>query len=61
MTLKLLQGVYTDTCFATDAPAMGCDRFCRSYQRHVLVTGAASKVGHKAAETVEVDWSGPTM
>src|SRR5699024_664285 len=30
-------------------------------QRHVLVTGAASRVGHKAAQTIEVDWSGPTM
>ena len=27
---------------------MGYDRFCRTYQRHVLVTGAASRVGHKA-------------
>ena len=40
---------------------MGYDRFCRTYQRHVLVTGAASRVGHKAAQSVEVDWSGPTM
>lgn len=40
---------------------MGYDRFCRTYQRHVLVTGAASRVGHKAGQTVEVDWSGPTM
>lgn len=61
VTLKLLHGEYTDTCFATGVPAMGYDRFCRTYQRHVLVTGAASRVGHKAAQTVEVDWSGPTM
>jgi hypothetical protein len=40
---------------------MGYDRFCRTYQRHVLVTGVASRVGHKAAQSVEVDWSGPTM
>ncbi len=33
----------------------------RTYQRHVLVTGAASRVGHKAAQSVEADWSGPTM
>ena len=26
-----------------------------------MVTGAASRVGHKAGGTVEVDWSGPTM
>ncbi|MDN6521611.1 MAG: IS21 family transposase, partial [Yaniella sp.] len=61
VTLKLLHGEYTDTCLTTGAPAMGYDRFCRTYQRHVLVTGAASRVGHKAGQTVEVDWSGPTM
>lgn len=40
---------------------MGYDRFCKSYQRHVLVIGAASRVGHKAGQTVGVDWSGKTM
>lgn len=61
VTLKLLHGEYADECAAAGAPAMGYDRFCRTYQRHVLVTGAASRVGHKAGQTVEVDWSGPTM
>ncbi|MCT2107355.1 integrase [Dietzia sp. HMSC21D01] len=61
VTLKLLHGEYTDQCSASKAPAMGYDRWCKTYQRHVMVTGAASRVGHKAAQTVEVDWSGPTM
>lgn len=61
VTLKLLHGEYADECASTGSPAMGYDRFCRTYQRHVLVTGAASRVGHKAGQTVEVDWSGPTM
>lgn len=61
VTLKLLHGEYTDACTAGGDPAMGYDRFCKTYQRHVLITGAASRVGHKAAQTVEVDWSGPTM
>lgn len=61
VTLKLLHSEYTDDCIAARAPAMGYDRFCRTYQRYILVTGAASRVGHKAAQTVEVDWSGPTM
>ena len=61
VTLKLLHGEYTDSCAKGGEPAMGYDRFCRTYQRHVLVTGVASRVGHKAAQTVEVDWSGPTM
>ena len=61
VTLKLLHGEYADGCAVKGDPAMGYDRFCRTYQRHVMVTGAASRVGHKAAQTVEVDWSGPTM
>lgn len=61
VTLKLLHGEYADACATAGDPAMGYDRFCKTYQRHVMVTGAASRVGHKAAQTVEVDWSGPTM
>jgi transposase len=61
VTLKLLHGEYADSRTAAGEPVMGYDRFCRTYQRHVLVTGVASRVGHKAAQTVEVDWSGPTM
>lgn len=58
VTLKLLHGEYADSCAAAGEPTMGYDRFCRTYQRHVLVTGTASRVGHKAGQTVEVDWSG---
>ena len=61
VTLKLLHGEYVDACRSGGEPAMGYDRFCKSYQRHVLITGAASRVGHKAGQTVEVDWSGKTM
>jgi transposase len=61
VTLKLLHGEYVDRCRAAAETAMGYDRFCKNYQQHVLVIGAASRVGHKAGQTVEVDWSGPTM
>ena len=61
VTLKLLHGEYVDSCRARGETAMGYDRFCKTYQRHVLVIGAASRVGHKAGQTVEVDWSGKTM
>ncbi|HAJ17388.1 MAG TPA: IS21 family transposase, partial [Microbacterium sp.] len=61
VTLKLLHGEYVDACRAKSETAMGYDRFCKTYQRHVLVIGAASRVGHKAGQTVEVDWSGKTM
>ncbi len=61
VTLKLLHGEYVDACRADGSPAMGYDRFCKTYQRHVLITGAASRVGHTAGQSVEVDWSGKTM
>lgn len=61
VTLKLLHGEYRDGAAAAGTPAMGCDRFCKTYQRHVLVAGLASRVGHKAGQSVEVDWSGKTM
>jgi transposase len=61
VTLKLLHQEYLDACTSAGDPAMGYDRFCKTYQRHVFVTGAASRVGHKAGQSVEVDWSGPTM
>lgn len=61
VTLKLLHGEYVDRCRAEGATAMGYDRFCKNYAQHVLVAGAASRVGHKAGQSVEVDWSGPTM
>ena len=41
VTLKLLHGEYVDGCAARGEPAMGYDRFCKTYQRHVLVAGAA--------------------
>lgn len=61
VTLKLLHGEYADECSAARQPAMSYDRFCKTYQRHVLIIGAASRVGYKAGVSVEVDWSGPTM
>ena len=61
VTLKLLHGEYVDGCAVSGGPAMSYDRFCKTYARHTLITGAASRVGHKAGQTVEVDWSGPTM
>lgn len=61
VTLKLLHGEYRDGCAASGGPSMSYDRFCKAYARHTMITGAASRVGHKAGQTVEVDWSGPTM
>lgn len=61
VTLKLLHAEYLDRCRAEGATSMGYDRFCKNYAQYARVAGVTSRVGHKAGQTVEVDWSGPTM
>ena len=60
VTLKLLHQEYVDAASMEQA-TMSYDRFCRLYAEHAAVSGATSRVGHKAGRSIEVDWSGPTM
>lgn len=60
-TLKLLHAEYVDRCRSAGVTAMGYDRFCKNYAQYARAAGVTSRVGHKAGQTVEVDWSGPTM
>lgn len=61
VTLKLLHAEYVDQCRSAGVTAMGYDRFCKNYAQYARAAGVTSRVGHKAGQTVEVDWSGPTM
>ncbi|GAA3870622.1 hypothetical protein GCM10022381_12240 [Leifsonia kafniensis] len=61
VTLKLLHQEYVDTSGRAGQATMSYDRFCRLYGEHAAVSGATSRVGHKAGRSIEVDWSGPTM
>lgn len=61
VTLKLLHQEYVDASGRAGQAAMSYGRFCRLYGDHAMVTGASSRVGHKAGRSIEVDWSGPTM
>ncbi|WP_026551086.1 IS21 family transposase [Arthrobacter sp. Br18] len=61
VTLKLLHQEYVDTTAQAGQAVMSYDRFCRLYGDYAAVTGASSRVGHKAGRSIEVDWSGPTM
>lgn len=61
VTLKLLHAEYLDQCQANGSTAMGYDRFCKTYAQYARAAGVTSRVGHKAGQAVEVDWSGPTM
>ena len=60
VTLKLLHQEYVDATSMAQA-TMSYDRFCRLYGDYAAVSGATSRVGHKAGRSIEVDWSGPTM
>jgi transposase len=60
VTLKLLHQEYVDASGPAQA-VMSYDRFCRLYGDYSAVSGATSRVGHKAGRSIEVDWSGPTM
>ena len=60
VTLKLLHQEYVDTSGQAQA-VMSYDRFCRLYGDYAAVSGATSRVGHKAGRSIEVGWSGPTM
>ena len=61
VTLRLLHREYRDSCRAEGRPAMGYDRFCKLYARHVARLGVTSRVERKAGRSIEVDWAGPTM
>ncbi|TFC33906.1 IS21 family transposase [Cryobacterium sp. MDB1-18-2] len=61
VTLKLLHQEYVDASTGAGQARMSYDRFCRLYGDYAAVTGATSRVGHKAGRSIEVDWSGPTM
>lgn len=61
VTLKLLHAEYLDHCRQAGAAGMGYDRFCKTYAAYTRAQGVTSRVGHKAGQTIEVDWSGPTM
>lgn len=61
VTLKLLHQEYVDTSGRAGQATMSYDRFCRLYGGYAAVSGATSRVGHKAGRSIEVDWSGPTM
>ena len=61
VTLKLLHAEYADRCAERHVAAMPYARFCKRYRRWTAMQGVTSRVGHKAATIVEVDWSGPTM
>ncbi|MBC7594811.1 MAG: IS21 family transposase [Kineosporiaceae bacterium] len=61
VTLKLLHQEYVDAYSRAGQAVMSYDRICRLNGDYAAVTGASSRVGHKAGRSIEVDWSGPTM
>lgn len=59
VTLKLLHQEYVEASSRAGQAVMSYDRFCQLYGEHAALSGASSRVGHKAGRSIEIDWSGP--
>ena len=60
-SLRLLHDEHEDECRRTGKVAMGHARFCERYGKHVAANNLTKRTGHKAGQSCEVDWSGPTL
>ncbi len=40
---------------------MGYTRFCGGYNAHIVANNLTKRIEHKAGQSCEVDWSGPTL
>ena len=61
VNLRLLHDEYKDECRRTGKVAMGYTRFCERYGKHVAANNLTKRIEHKAGQSCEVDWSGPTL
>lgn len=61
VTLKLLWHEYKNQCAKEGSIPMGYTKYCKGYGEHTQLSQLTSHLTHKPGNTVEVDWSGPTM
>lgn len=60
-SLRLPRDGHEDGRRRTGKVAMGHARFCERRGKHVAANSPARRAGHKAGQSCEVDWSGPTL
>ena len=61
VTLTLLHGEYKDACRHKGVAAMGYSKFCEDYNTYTVANNLTKRIKHKAGQSCEVDWSGPTL
>lgn len=61
VNLRLLHDEYRDRCRRTGAVAMGYTKFCGDYGSWAAARSLTKRIEHKAGQSCEVDWSGPTL
>ena len=60
-SLRLPRDEHEDGRGRTGKVAMGHARFCERYGKHVAANNLTKRIEHKAGQSCEVDWSGPTL
>lgn len=61
VNLRLLHDEYKAECARQHKVAMGYTRWCERYADYVAANNLTKRIEHKAGQSCEVDWSGPTI
>ena len=61
VNLRLLHDEYRERCRRTGKVAMGYTKFCGDYGSWTVASSLTKRIEHKAGQSCEVDWSGPTL
>jgi len=61
VNLRLLHDEYKARCARQRKVAMGYTRWCERYAEYVVANNLTKRIEHKAGQSCEVDWSGPTL
>ena len=61
VNLRLLHDEYKAGCAKQHKVAMGYTRWCGRYADLVVANNLTKRMEHKAGQSCEVDWSGPTL
>lgn len=61
VNLRLLHDEYRERCRRTGKVAMGYTKFCGDYGSWTVANSLTKRIEHKAGQSCEVDWSGPTL
>ena len=61
VNLTLLHNEYKADCKKNDTLAMSYDKFCKDYKGYTINNNLVNHVEHQPGNSVELDWSGPTI